>query len=118
MNPNISCSSSIPTVSGNSATPYAYCIGKRGPPVYPMDCSVQDFADEIAKVLLFSPNFNITDLITEGLKSDAGGTSMCGLWTLEAINWATGASEFHVELGSSFQFNPFYAGTTIGPDGA
>lgn len=102
MNPNISCASSIPTVSSNPRTPYAYCIGKRGPPVYPMVCPA-DF---------------LPDWFVEGLNLHAANTSMCGTWTLEALDWETGESKFHVPLGGSWEYNPFYAATEIGPDQA
>merc|ERR1712232_1288608 len=53
----------------------------------------------------------------EWLSVNVANTSTCGTWTLEALNWDSGASEFHVELGDDYRFNPFYAATEIGPDG-
>jgi hypothetical protein len=38
------------------------------------------------------------------------------LWTLEAVDWATGAPAFHVLLGDEFKYNSFWAGVEIGPD--
>jgi len=37
-------------------------------------------------------------------------------WTLEAIDWETGASAFHVTLGRDIKYNSFWANTEIGPD--
>jgi hypothetical protein len=36
-------------------------------------------------------------------------------WTLEAIDWGSGASAFHVVLGDEFKFNSFWAAVEIGP---
>lgn len=41
-----------------------------------------------------------------------------GAWTLEAVDWETGASRFHYVIGYGFYHNSFYAATEIGPDGA
>ena len=41
-----------------------------------------------------------------------------GAWTLEAVDWETGASRFHYLIGYSVFYNSFYAATEIGPDGA
>ncbi|RXJ74115.1 hypothetical protein CS022_05670 [Veronia nyctiphanis] len=40
-----------------------------------------------------------------------------GKWTLEGINWQTGASAFHYKLGLLPINNSFYAATQIGADG-
>lgn len=104
MNPDVSCASSIPTVSAHKDTPYAYCIGRRGPPVHPVP--IRTCPSEVL------PNF-----MTRWLNINVANTSTCGTWTLEALNWETGASEFHIDLGEDYRFNPFYAATEIGPDG-
>ncbi|MCB1154852.1 hypothetical protein KDL45_14450, partial [bacterium] len=36
-------------------------------------------------------------------------------WTLEAIDWETGASAFHHLLGPDIKYNSYYAGTQVGP---
>jgi len=37
-------------------------------------------------------------------------------WTLEALDWETGASSFFKVLGDNLKYNSFYAATEIGPD--
>ncbi len=39
-----------------------------------------------------------------------------GVWTLEGIDWATGASAFHHYLGVLPRYNSAYAATEVGPD--
>lgn len=39
-----------------------------------------------------------------------------GSWTLEAMNWDTGASVFYKNMGSNPKFNSVYAATEIGPN--
>jgi len=53
--------------------------------------------------------------------SSASGLMYCigqrdTVWTLEAVDWETGASAFHFVLGDNFKYNSYYAGTEIGPD--
>ena len=38
------------------------------------------------------------------------------MWTIEAVNWATGESVFHYVLGGS-KFNTLGAGVTVDDDG-
>jgi hypothetical protein len=38
------------------------------------------------------------------------------IWTLEALDWDTGASAFHVMLGKGLEYNSFWANTEIGPN--
>lgn len=40
-----------------------------------------------------------------------------GAWTLEALDWQSGASAFHHPLGSEARFNSFYAAAEVGPWG-
>merc|ERR1711879_20772 len=105
MNPSVSCASSVPVVSTSKKTPYAYCIGKRGPPAYPAGLlCIPEHLPELMKDIIHwvvAPN-----------------TSICGTWTVEALNWETGVSEFHVDLGSSMFFNPLFAATEIGAGGS
>ncbi len=54
--------------------------------------------------------------------SAATGLAYCigqryGVWTLEALDWHTGASRFHRYLGIRPRYNSAYAGTEIGPSG-
>jgi len=49
---------------------------------------------------------------TTNLIYDIGQRS--GVWTLEAIDWSTGESVFHRELGPNLRYNSAYAGTGIG----
>ncbi|MCA9771047.1 MAG: hypothetical protein KC466_01485 [Myxococcales bacterium] len=54
--------------------------------------------------------------------SAATGLAYCygargGQWTVEGIDWATGAEVFHVFTGST-SFNSLYAATEIGPGGS
>lgn len=46
-----------------------------------------------------------------------GVGSRDGVWTLEAVDYATGEEQFHVDLGPFPGQNSFYAATTIGPGG-
>ena len=53
--------------------------------------------------------------------SEASGLMYCigqrnTNWTVEAIDWATGESDFHVFLGEPIHYNSFWAATEIGPD--
>jgi len=41
-----------------------------------------------------------------------------GVWTLEALDWGTGASAFFWEMGPALRYNSAYAATEVGPDGA
>ena len=41
-----------------------------------------------------------------------------GTWTIEGIDWATGKSKFHYELGKSQRFNPAGSALNIAPNGA
>ncbi len=39
------------------------------------------------------------------------------VWNLEALDWNTGESIFHIPLGKQLKFNSYYAGTQIGARG-
>eukprot|EP00918_Siedleckia_nematoides_P026109 GHVU01056318.1.p1 GENE.GHVU01056318.1~~GHVU01056318.1.p1 ORF type:complete len:259 (-),score=35.00 GHVU01056318.1:313-1089(-) len=39
-----------------------------------------------------------------------------GTWTIEALDWETGASVFHYSLGVTGMYNSFYAGLQVGPN--
>lgn len=53
--------------------------------------------------------------------SEASGLMYCigqreTNWTVEAIDWETGESDFYVFLGEAIHYNSFWAATEIGPD--
>lgn len=72
-NPNVSCTSVVPTVS--SATDTFDCLGKRP---------------------------------ASGLHNKRDQ------FTIEALSWDTGRSQYHVKLGSTLLSNGLYAGTIVG----
>lgn len=45
-----------------------------------------------------------------------GAAPLRGMWTLEALNWWTGASKFHYNIGSGPMSNSVYAATQVGPN--
>lgn len=85
-NPNVSCTSVVPTVS--SATDVFYCLGKR------------------------SSAHAHTALGAEDSETPLGKPR--DQFTIEALSWSTGASLYHVKLGSTLLSNGLYAGTIVG----
>jgi hypothetical protein len=41
-----------------------------------------------------------------------------GVWTLEALDWDTGESEFYYEIGDCSRHNSYYAAIQVGPNGS
>ena len=50
-----------------------------------------------------------------GLIYDVGQRN--GVWTMEALRWDTGVSDFHCEIGSDLKYNSAFAGTEVGLGG-
>jgi hypothetical protein len=84
---------------------------------------VQKFTWDAAHRQLVSAWANPTISCPNGVPamSSASRLAYCigqraSIWTLEAIDWDTGASAFHVNLGESLEYNSFWANIEIGPD--
>jgi hypothetical protein len=119
-NPNVSCTSVVPTVS--AANGIFYCLGKRPAADANPPHSVSGATSATATAATSAATAAAT-AADAGAGASTGANFIGGSsdvdrlrdqYTIEAVSWETGASLFHVPIGSTLLSNGLYAGTIVG----